>query len=87
MHTSKQQGGIFTGGHISSMQGASARPKSRLERFKDENKEHVDKISLELIRGNYEVRETEVSVGMFEDQTKMKVLVGGRYEVAITIKG
>ncbi|MBE7117291.1 hypothetical protein FT641_26950 [Bacillus paranthracis] len=80
---------MFTnhGGHITSTVGASGRIKSRLDKFKDENKEHVDKISLELIRGNYEVHETEVSVGMFEDQTKMKVLVGGRYEVTITIKG
>ncbi|WP_144466719.1 hypothetical protein [Bacillus nitratireducens] len=75
------------GCHAPRTEGVSSRPVSRLDRFKDENKEHVDKISLELIRGNYEVTETEVSVGMFVEQTKMKVLVGGRYEVAITIKG
>ncbi|PEM65285.1 hypothetical protein CN613_25405 [Bacillus pseudomycoides] len=85
-------GGIFGGGgHAPKFQGATSRPsmKTRLEKFKEEKQEEVDEIATELIRGNFEVHSTEVSVGTFGlgETTKMNVIIGHRYEVEITIKG
>ncbi|MGG3644621.1 hypothetical protein [Bacillus wiedmannii] len=88
MHTRDTQGGIFTGGHISSLQGATARPKSHLDEVKDKNQKRIDEISLALIRGEFEVRSATVTNHLYGlDETKLNVTThGGRNEVEITIK-
>ncbi|MGE2643863.1 hypothetical protein ACQH7H_25015, partial [Escherichia coli] len=89
LHTSDAQGGFLKGGHISSLQGATARPKSQLDELKERNQKHVDEIALALIRGEFEVRSATVTNHMYGiDTTKMNVVThGGLHEVEITIKG
>ncbi|MEC3420816.1 hypothetical protein P4159_05960 [Bacillus thuringiensis] len=81
--------GIFTGRHISSLQGATSRPKSHLDEVKDKNQKRIDEISLALIRGEFEVRSAMVTNHLYGlDETKLKITThGGRNEVEITIKG